>query len=760
MKVGLILAIALLPGFAAAQFGQVGPAIQVYLKERNNFPIRGSEQVPTPKKVGELPDPNLDDGRIEFVRSGEMFRGGDKVRLDGGVEFLYRGYRTICDRANGDTCTGIFRLQGNVRVIGKDTTLTGDVVTVDYHQRTYRAEEMATVIVPALTTGNLRDNLYASGKVAFGNEAESRIYFGSLTTCDYDAPHFELVSDDATLRTGKRLILRKARLFVLGYKVVTIPYLSIPLDNRRYNYLPEFGQNDEEGYYVKNRAAIEVPGENTLDTRQDYMSKLGVGLGGTYGYRSAYSSGAVTLYGISGRASTRSFRNQHQQSFSGGSFAINNDFQQDNYLGAAGTQQLSNQAQLTLNGTDSTTNVSYQRNTSKYQSSESLSETYSLGDNRRIGEYQTTFDLSFLKNENRYPGSSNFSAKEADLRLQLTRELSKLTAGVEYARNIPIGDNPNFFTGNDRTPVLTVSSDSTRLLGADRGKSIPFRTSLSIGEFGSFTEARVNRTYLDWNYSKADASERRLRLDTNASFRQGLYSDGTAQYTVGGGLNATYRLGTGTSANLRYYYQRPEGYTPVAQDRDGKSHNVTTDISYRPQRYLLLGAQTGFDFLRSKTSDIGWQQVGLRSEFRPAKWFSLRALSTYDTISQVWSSFRLDLSYLPGATFVTFGARYDGYQRKWSNGDLYLNNLKWGKTRFSTVLSYNGFTKQLDAAQYNFTYDLHCFEAVINVSETKTGFRAGRQIQFFLRLKALPFDGNFGFGTRGQAIGSGFGGNN
>jgi LPS-assembly protein len=44
--------------------------------------------------------------------------------------------------------------------------------------------------------------------------------------------------------------------------------------------------------------------------------------------------------------------------------------------------------------------------------------------------------------------------------------------------------------------------------------------------------------------------------------------------------------------------------------------------------------------------------------------------------------------------------------------------------------------------------------------DNKVGFRSGRQIGFFIRLKAFPSFSPFGIGRRGQAIGSasGFGG--
>jgi LPS-assembly protein len=129
-------------------------------------------------------------------------------------------------------------------------------------------------------------------------------------------------------------------------------------------------------------------------------------------------------------------------------------------------------------------------------------------------------------------------------------------------------------------------------------------------------------------------------------------------------------------------------------------------------------------------------------------------LATYDTISKLWSSVRIDSTYIPGATFLSVGARYDGIRGSWSNLDLFLNSLKVGRTRLSASASYNGFTKQVDGYQLNAIYDLHEADAIITVSEFRTGFRPGREISFFIRLKAFPTDTLFGIGRQGQSLGT------
>jgi LPS-assembly protein len=722
-------------------------------------PLAPKGNPPLPPKHETLPEPVEQTRAYRVVRTGQSRRRGNTVSMTGGTEFFVRGYHVFADEAEGDLSTNVFTLTNKVRIIGTDTVITGEKITVDFNNRSYRSINAESQLTPQLVKGKLKDNLYVRGEESFGTARETHTHNGGLTTCNLEHPHYEVEAVDTNVRTGRRAIFRKARLRAFGKTILNIPFLSVPLDDRTYRYLPDFGQSRDEGYYVKSRYGIPLRGDNNFDARVDYMSKLGSGLGGDYVYNNANINGVARLYKITGPGDSLVLSNQHRQQFRFGTLSVDNDFQQNNYLTAPGSTLLNTRANLVIpQGDAATTTLGFNRNGNQGSGFESENRTITLTDDRRFGRRTSSnIDLSWLTNRNVYTGSPSTDNQEVDVRFRANHDLERAVASLEYQRNIPIGDNPNFFSGSDRTPVLSLESDSRRLFGRGFDSILPFRTQLSFGEFHDARSGQINRSFFNFNFNRPDRGNRRFRADFNGQFRQGIYSDDTAQYVVGAGANLSYRLGRDTSANLRYNYLRPEGFAPLSIDRTGKSHLVSTDVNFRPQRYLLFGAQTGFDFLRAKTQDVGWQQVGIRSEFTPTNFFNLRALSTYDTVQGIWSSVRLDLNYRPGATLLSIGARYDGFRKSWSNANLYLNNLKMGRTSLSAILSYNGFTKRFDAQQYSFVYDLHCFEAVVNVSDYGTGFRAGKEIQFFLRLKALPFDSLFGIGRRGQPLGTGTG---
>jgi LPS-assembly protein len=172
-----------------------------------------------------------------------------------------------------------------------------------------------------------------------------------------------------------------------------------------------------------------------------------------------------------------------------------------------------------------------------------------------------------------------------------------------------------------------------------------------------------------------------------------------------------------------------------------------------------VGATSGYDINRLDTQDIAWNQVGIRTEYMPRANFVFRTYSNYDTYQQAWSNVKLDLAYRHNESFIAFGAQYNGISHVWSSANLYLQNFVAGRTKWSALLSYNGYTEEFDSMQLNMIYDLHCAEAIFSFTQSNTGFRAGTQFGIFIRIKALPFDIPFGFGTQGQPLStpSGFG---
>jgi LPS-assembly protein len=190
----------------------------------------------------------------------------------------------------------------------------------------------------------------------------------------------------------------------------------------------------------------------------------------------------------------------------------------------------------------------------------------------------------------------------------------------------------------------------------------------------------------------------------------------------------------------------------------GTTNLVSADLNYKPAPSLLLAAQSSYDYSPgTELTESRWQAVGLRTEWLPTQWFQFRTLTTYDTTEEKVENVRLDLGYKPGATYVGIGSQYDGIRHTWGNASIFIDGLKWNRLKISVLLDYDGYLQQFDARHFSFTYDLHCAEAILQILDNPTGFNAGTQVIFMIRLKAFPFDTPFGTGQRGQQLGTGSG---
>lgn len=713
-------------------------------------------------RAGQLPVVNPDPDRQELrIEKGDIARKGADLTVSNGAHIFYRGYEIFADKVVGNLDNQVFKATGNVKVFGADAFVRGDEVTVNMRNKTFLAKDAYVDVRPSLLGGNVQRDLYFKGGLAYGSKQE---IFGEkcdITSCDRESPHYHLMSAKTTIRPGKRAIFRKVSVVLFNRTLFKLPYLSIPLDERTYKYMPEIGQTFDEGYYVKFKFGIPLKDDfNFLDTHVDYYSKKGPALGFDYNYTTQKMRGILSAYSVMGDSKTLTVTNRHRQELGFGVLTLDNNYQENNYLAAPKAKILNTRIGLFIpQGNGTATRFDLLRNDNDSGLSHSESQSFKVNDNRRWSQsFRTNLDVGYSKSSNQ-SGTFSTEREQLDVKFRANQDLKRATAQFEYQRAIPIGDTSNFFSGSDRTPVLTLLTDSRRLLGQKNNFPLPFNAEVSLGEFAnSLDKNRVSRANLDFNFNRPDRNEGRFHFDVSGRFKQGVYSDDTAQYNLGLGLQATYDLGRDTSMNLRYSYLRPYGYSPLQIDRLGRTNLVTGDLTVRPIRSMMLGVQTGYDILQLQKDPLGgsqvaWQSVGARMEYRPVDYISLRALSTYDTYLGSWSNLRLDLAYKPGATFVGLGAKYDGVRKTWSSMSGFVDGFKWGRLRTSLLFSYNGYLKRFESRHAQFTYDLHCAEAVLTVIDNPVGFRSGTSINFYLRIKAFPFNTGFGTGTSGQPVG-------
>lgn len=707
----------------------------------------------------ELPTPAPGDRTFILRTADRSSRKGRDVRAEGNVRFAFKGYEAACDRATGNLDTEIFVLEGNVWVNGQSQSTSGDRVVVDFKNQTIRYEEGKSRLDPALLGGNVTGPLYVSGDSGGGGQQRFRAFECTLTSCDRDHPHFEIDARDTDIRRGKRIVMRDAELKYHGRKILRLPYLSVPINDRRSRYTPEFGQTRDEGYYVKNTFSIPVQGDSFLDSKVDYFSKLGAGLGLDYDYDGASARGLIRTYQITGAAQSRLLSVDHRQLVGSGKVRFEGNWIRNNYLTAPNSSNYLIRTAYDVSTRRSSFRLAANRNSSKTSGFGSTSEVLSLAQEMRWSStFRTNTSIDFSKNRSSGSFGSN-DRKVVNLNFRAAQQLRAADLTLDYLRSIPVGASGGFFGFSDRTPVVSVASDANRLFGTRFGRAFPLQTELSVGELGeSATRRRYTRTSFELKAQKNVPTGGGSSLSYNSRFRQSLYSNDTAQYSIAHDYGYRWAFSRQSSLNLRYNYLRPFGFTPLSVDRTGLTDEFSGDLQWQVHKTFSIAANTAYDQLQVyRRQATPWQNVGVRTEWSPNERLLIRTNSLYDTREQAWSNIRLDAGWKIGGGMVQLGARYDGLRHTWGNVNILATGLRSGNFTVSALANYNGYLKRFENRQLELVLNDHCTEWIFSVIDQPFGFRAGTEFGLFLRIKALPFSTPFGFGRRGQAIGTGSG---
>lgn len=704
-------------------------------------------------------DPNLPDA-LEIVNADDVQMVGDDLEATGNVEALYQGYRLKAEKIVGNRATQFFVLSGGATLTGNGESVDGETVEVNFKDKTYRFAGGKAVITPERTQGQTTGNFYSTAGAGSLSEQHYHLEKGTLTSCNLAHPHYTFDINSGDLDPGKKLILRDVRFNVLGRTILKLPYLYIPLLDERPRYLPEFGQSPDEGYFVKSRYMTPLRGDDTFETRLDLMSKLGVGLGGDWRYTSPTAEGGLGLYSLTGNAKTLVANWLHRQLWGRSELSIDSQFNRANYLTAPESTTLSGRAQLNIPHATGSSQLGFSRSDSSVGTFSSVSQSLLLSNQRSYGrETRTQLSLTWSDSQSLSNGTSVASSERIDLRFQGTHEFKPVTADLKYLRTIPVSSSDNFSGSSDQTPLLTLSSDAGRLWGNNFGRKWPFRFESSVGELQDFgSNGPITRMTFDTSVRRNEELSESTSLNWDGQYRQGIYSDDTAQYSLQYGANLTQKFGR-SSLNLTYRNLRQFGFTPLAIDRTGRNDAFQFGAQWEFGKGWSADARTGYDLLSIERGLTPWQLVSLGTTYR-GRDSRLQFSSIYDTFNTSWSAFRVDGEWEMFGSRFGGGIRYDGLRSTWAAASLQAEALKLGKFTVDMLLSYNGYTKQFDAQQYAIAYDLHCWDAVLEITEFKSGFRGGRQVAFFFRLKALPFGSDFGYGRRGQRVGGvgGFGG--
>ncbi|MEP6755686.1 MAG: hypothetical protein ABJA67_09310 [Chthonomonadales bacterium] len=686
----------------------------------------------------------------------------------------------------------------NPRLTFRGQTITGDSIRFNPKTKAYSVTNLHSTLTPDFLQSKITKPVYASAAVISGRKKDP--VYGTdaeFTTCALTLPHYFIRARGLNIEPGKRVILRKASVFLWGVKLITLPTLVIPLDQDtkrfRVNHLPLFGKSQEEGYFVKQTfntlVANRVPGI----IRLDLMQKKGIGIGTDQAYNYAKAAGLFAIYAIptGGTAKNLTGRLNHRQNIGGGeTFTLDNEYQKNSYLALPSTTNQSNRFGFTrLMGISNTT-----FNFSKQSSSSSSTQVGSTGATTNSSYSSSTITstlaqtlnltrnltMNFGTDYTHYQSQSpNFgsaaatgqSNEQLNTKFQATERASNYQLELNANKRIPVGQQTqqSFFGGVEKLPEVTLSN--YRFTQGLLSK-IPATFLVSAGKysegssgFGTTSSGVINTervvTGIDIQNTRYSLSPR-TDLNIAGGFQQYLYGlNGTAQFIVRNNTTLSQRFGHKSGVNINYSYQQPEGGTPFRFDQQGKFHALNADAGMLDDRRFQVSARVGYDLAGNNFggTKTPWQSLSTNVLYRPVDWARMRNLVTFDpnTGKVISSTIDLRLRGHNDFSFDTVG-KYDPQRHKFGQISNYLNLPIGRDWRIIGLFQYNGYLSRFESRSIQVTKDLHCLEAVFTYIDNPFGFRSDKQVYFTLRIKGLPQYQAMGVGQFGQAIDTSLGG--
>jgi hypothetical protein len=673
---------------------------------------------------------------------------------EGNVTVRFRDIVGTASRSTIDYRTQIATFEGNVVLRLGPQEARGEQVTLNLRTREWTGLDASTTVLPEFARGWLRAPLFADADRLHGQgRRQIDAYDSESTTCNLDHPHYEFRSKSVSVYPNNKIVLRKVSMYVLGRRLFTVPRFVVPLRQiqRNPNIIPRFGQSEEEGYFLK--TAYSYMGTRTMAgfLLLDLMSRKGIGKGFRHSWQYPTFSGDAQLYHIYDRnidQDTLTGRLTHNHLLGTIRANVSTDFRSNSYLYAPESKTLGTRLTLTRDraGANSSLAVTQSINSSFARTSSTsayFSHRQQFGDRTSL---DTNFDYAGYRStatQARLTSQVVFSKKEDKFDWSLSaQKLTDLSDEAFAGQGV--------FAGIERLPEIGILTDTTRL-----GKTLPFgipaRLKVTNGHYVELpATTSLNRTYVELNtpvqrYTLSDT----WSFGAGAGFRQYIYSDSTAQYSVDTSAQLVKRFGPASSFDLSYRYQRPRGFTPFRFDYVGRYNIATASLNLQDSEKFKLSVFSGYNF---EQQDFPWQDITIRFSFQPTSSFLFYTATGYDVNRSQWRTLINQIRVRARDRFrMDIGTRYDTIREQLAQARVVLDSALGPKMRLQAVSDYNGFTKQFDYSSVMLTRDLHCWEASL-VYTRQTGFFESQGVTFNLRIKAFPFFREFGAGQFGQAL--------
>lgn len=403
----------------------------------------------------------------------------------GGIKITYKGGTVYGRSLTYNPVTHVAVLKGNVVLESRGQQYRADAISLDTNSRLWNLTNFSTTVQPKdIPNRQVVEPIFISGP-SFSNTLtnEYHVSHGQVTSCNLpgDSAHYWVDAKEVTLIPGNRLIMRGASFVLLGHRLFTLPSVTLSLNERtqRNQILPEFGHNQYEGYYVKEKYPLAIAGTSAL-LLLDLMSKKGVGKGIDDAYRFLNGTGRIHIYQIKEKdtgTNDLSASIEDTRRVGDWNLRLNSNYSKNDYTQAAttGSSQTSQNSTFGIDRANafSSTSANISLSTTDATASKSLSLTENLRQSFNLGK-RFRIDGSFGRTLNSFMNESVGGATQQpapavgqdEYGLSFTETDPRVTAVLASDIHQPFGGSQFYFV--ERYPELTFTTSTARLFPTRR----------------------------------------------------------------------------------------------------------------------------------------------------------------------------------------------------------------------------------------------------------------------------------------------------
>lgn len=673
----------------------------------------------------------------------------------GNVTVRFRSVIATAASGRVDYQTNMAVLEGNVVFRIDSEEVRGERAEINIRTLEWRFDHSSTTITPEIAKGNLNAPVFANADSAHGvRDQKLEVYNADATTCNLPREHYDIRARSISVYPNDKIVFRKSSFYLRDRRLFTIPRFVVPLQNvtQNPNVLPRVGQTADEGYYLKYAYPYMGNSAQAGYLLIDLMSKKGIGQGIQQYYKTNGGNGQVYFYRLYDQTlgkTTLNGRFKHNQRIGTVLLNASSDFRSNSYLYAPQSQSLTNQFSLTNNGNHSITSL-----VANQTVNDVYTRTSTLTGN--LHHKQTLTSSDYIDSSFNYTAYSSSGSTRAQLVSDLlySKKQDKYDWSISAQKLTDLSDESfagtNQFSGVERLPELSIASDSTRL-----GKVLPFGipTKLNLS-YGKYTETSsstdTDRLYFDiMTPSQRRNISRTWTTLIGSEFKQFVYGDDTAQYSISADAKLSKQLGPTSTFDLTYRYQMPRGYTPFRFDYVGKYNIINASLNMKDSDRFKVSLLGGYNF-RSTTAP--WQDSTIRVSYKITDNVLFYTATGYNFNKGQWRTVINQVRVRTAGDFkLDLGTRYDPTGGQLATVRTVLDTPLGSKYRLQGLAGYNGVTHEFEYSSVMLTRDLHCWEASLSYVD-QDGFWENRGLYFNLRLKAFPIYQSYGVGPYGQAL--------